>query len=416
MSSPMSQKAPDVAEVLAGESRRARGRRVLTWIVVAALVAAAVLLGWWWFSGASGNTARRYVTEPVTRADIRETVVATGTLEPTGVADVTSMISGTVASVNVDPNDRVSKGQILAQLEMGDFEAGLARAIAMAESQKASMLVAESNLEDAQAALLRTQALSLGQSVSVRELELAGTAAKRAQAQLAVAQAQLRGAEADLQSARNDYAKACICSPIDGVVLEADVNVGQSITATSLGQPLFSIAEDLSKLELRVDIDEADIGRVQQDDAATFMVEAWPDRQFSGVIREIRFAPIVAEGVVSYRAVLSVDNADLSLRPGMTATADIVVAEVKGALTVPNPALRFEPETAGGTQTLIEGMMPSSSIETNEPGRLRSVWVQGEDGLSEVEVTIGLSDGQRTQITGGGLQEGDRVVVSAAAR
>ena len=295
----MSQKAPDVAEVLAGESRRARGRRVLTWIVVAALVAAAVLLGWWWFSGASGNTARRYVTEPVTRADIRETVVATGTLEPTGVADVTSMISGTVASVNVDPNDRVSKGQILAQLGMGDFEAGLARAIAMAESQKASMLVAESNLEDAQAALLRTQALSLGQSVSVRELELAGTAAKRAQAQLAVAQAQLRGAEADLQSARNDYAKACICSPIDGVVLEADVNVGQSITATSLGQPLFSIAEDLSKLELRVDIDEADIGRVQQDDAATFMVEAWPDRQFSGVIREIRFAPIVAQGVVS---------------------------------------------------------------------------------------------------------------------
>ena len=258
----MEQKAPDVAEVLAGESRRTRGRRFVVWGIVAALAVAAALLGWWWFSGASQSTAKRYVTEAATRADIRETVVATGTLEPTGEAEVSSTISGTIASVDVDANDRVSKGQILARLEMGDLEAGLARAIAMVESQRANLLAAEANLADADAALKRTQALSAGQSVSVRELELAGTAAKRAQAQLAVAQAQLRGAEADLQGARNDYAKSCICSPIDGVVMEVNADVGQSITTSSLGKSLFSIAEDLSRLDLLVDIDEADIGKV----------------------------------------------------------------------------------------------------------------------------------------------------------
>ena len=411
----MQQKAPDVAEVLAGESRRTRGRRFVVWGLAAALAAAAVLLGWWWFSGASQSTAKRYVTEAATRADIRETVVATGTLEPTGEAEVSSTISGTIASVDVDANDRVSKGQILARLEMGDLEAGLARAIAMVESQRANLLAAEANLADADAALKRTQALSAGQSVSVRELELAGTAAKRAQAQLAVAQAQLRGAEADLQGARNDYAKSCICSPIDGIVMEVNADVGQSITTSSLGKSLFSIAEDLHRLDLLVDIDEADIGKVGQDNTATFTVEAWPDRQFSGVIRQIRYAPVVAEGVVSYRAVLSVDNADLALRPGMTATADIVVAEVSNVLTVPNAALRFTPETDTDGGGIIAGMMPSSSVET-EQGRLRSVWVLREGDLAEVQVTIGLTDGQRTEITGDALKEGDQVAVAMAAR
>ena len=412
----MLQETPGVADVLATESRRARSRRYLTWGVLAALAAAAAAFGWWWYSSGSGNTAERFVTEPVTLGDIRETVVATGTLEPTGEAEVSSTIAGTIVSVDVDPNDRVSKEQILARLEMGDFEAALARAIAMVDSQKANLLGAQTGLADAEAALGRTQALSTGQSVSVRELELAGTAAKRAQAQLAVAQAQLRGAEADLQAARNDYDKACICSPIDGVVLEVNANVGQSMTATSLGQPLFSIAEDLTTLDLQVDIDEADIGKVQQQDAATFAVEAWPDRQFSGVIQDIRFAPVIAEGVVSYRAVLSVDNSDLSLRPGMTATAEIVVAEAAAVLTVPNAALRFTPDTDAGGGTLMDSVMPGSTIETGETGRLRSVWVLREGSLAEMQVTVGLSAGQRTQVTADGLKEGDQLVVATAAR
>lgn len=411
----MLEQVPSVAEVLAGERRRARGRRIVTWLVVAALVVAAGLLAWWWYSGTLRSDIDSYVTEAVTRADIRETVVATGTLEPTGRADVSSMVSGTIVSVDVEPNDRVSEKQILARLDMGELEARLAGAVAMVDSQRANLFVTQANLEDAQAALRRTEALSSGQSVSVRELELAGTAVKRAQAQLAVAEAQLRGAEADLQAARNDYDKACICSPMDGIVLEVNANVGQSIASTSLGQPLFSIAEDLSRLELQVDIDEADVGKVKQGDAATFSVEAWPDGQFSGVIREVRFAPVISEGVVSYRAVLSVDNADLLLRPGMTATADIVVAEAVDVLTVPNAALRFEPETDSAGGSFIDTMMPASTIEADR-SRLRSVWVLREGALTQVEVATGLTDGQRTEIRADGISEGDRVVVSMAAR
>lgn len=407
---------PNVAEVLAAESRRAGRRRAVRWAAVAALVVAAAFIGWAWFSGAFEGRVENYVTEPVTRADVRETVVATGTLEPTGKADVSSMVAGTIASVDVDPNDRVSAKQILARLEMGDLEARLAGAVAMVDSQRANLLVAQANLEDAEAALRRTAALSTGQSVSVRELELAGTAVKRAEAQLAVAQAQVRGAEAELQTARNDYDKACICSPIDGVVLEVNANVGQSIASSSLGQPLFSIAEDLSRLELQVDIDEADVGKVKRGDGATFNVEAWPARQFSGEIREVRFAPVISEGVVSYRAVLSVDNGDQSLRPGMTATADIVVTESIGVLTVPNAALRFQPQADGAAGTFMESMMPTSSIETDNPATLRSVWVLRDGVLTQVEVAIGLTDGQRTEVSGSGISEGDRVVVSTVAR
>lgn len=409
----MLQRAPDVAQVLAEERQRIGRRRRVVWLALATIATAAALLGWWWFSGAPDRNAQSYVTEPATLADIRVVVVATGTLEPTGEADVSSTISGTIASVSAKPNDRVSKGQVLARLEMGDLDARLAGAIAVVSSQRANLLVADTNLADAEAALNRTKALSSGQSVSVRELELAASSVKRAQAQQALADAQLRAAQADLQAARNDYDKACICSPIDGVVLESDVNPGQTITSAGLGQPLFSLAEDLSQLDLQVDIDEADIGSVQENDTATFAVEAWPQRTFSGVIREIRFAPLIVDGVVSYRAMLDVENSEMLLRPGMTATADIVVDEVQDVLSVPNAALRFSPTASDGTN-FLNGMMPTSSVVTPD-GSERTVWVLRDGELAEVAVTVGLTDGQRSEITGDTVKAGDLVVVGTAA-
>lgn len=408
----MLQKAPDVAEVLAGEQRRARrsrrNRRIL-----AGLAAAAVLVaGWLWWSGAFSPAAQQFATEPVERGDIRVTVVATGTLEPTGEVSVSSTLAGTITSVDVDYNDVVSRNQILARLDMGDLEARLARAIAMVANQEASRLVAEANLADSRAALDRVDALSAGQSVSVREVELAGTAVKRAEANLIAAGAQLDAAEADLQGVRNDYRKACVCSPIDGVVLEVNVQSGQTMASTSLGQAMFVIAEDLSVLNLEVDIDEADIGRVSDGDQASFTVEAWPDRIFEGEIRQIRYAPSSVDGVVSYRAVLRVDNANGDLRPGMTATAEIDVDTVAGVLTVPNASLRFTPATA--TPALANGIMPTSSIEAPAAGQ-RSVWILRDDEPQEVAVTTGLSDGQRTEITGGALEPGDAVIVGIAS-
>ncbi len=408
----MLQKAPDVAQVLAEESHRGDRRRRVVWLVLATAAIVAALLGWWWFSGASDRSVGSYVTEPAALADIRLIVVATGTLEPTGEVDVSSVISGTIESVSARPNDQVSKGQVLARLDMGDLDARLSGAIAMVSSQQANLLVAEANLADAEAALARTQALSSGQSVSVRELELAASSVKRAQAQHALAEAQLQAAQADLQAARNDYDKACICSPIDGIVLETNVNPGQAITSAGLGQPLFSLAEDLTRLNLQVDIDEADVGSVQEGDMASFAVEAWAQRPFSGVIREIRYAPINVDGVVSYRAMLDVDNTGMLLRPGMTATADIVVDEVQDVLTVPNAALRFSP-TASQSTVFQNGMMPSSSVVTLG-GSERSVWALRDAELTEVAVTIGVTDGQVSEITKGSLNVGDLVVVGEA--
>ncbi|HTO29119.1 MAG TPA: efflux RND transporter periplasmic adaptor subunit [Devosia sp.] len=409
----MLQNAPDVAQVLAEESHRSGRRRRMVWLVLATTAIVAALLGWWWFSGASDRSVQNYVTEPAALADIRVIVVATGTLEPTGEADVSSVISGTIESVSARPNDQVSKGQVLARLDMGDLDARLSGAIAMVSSQQANLLVAEANLADAEAALARTQALSSGQSVSVRELELAASSAKRAQAQHALAEAQLRAAQADLQAARNDYDKACICSPIDGIVLESNVDPGQAITSAGLGQPLFSLAEDLTRLNLQVDIDEADIGSVQEGDTASFAVEAWTQRPFSGVIREIRYAPISIEGVVSYRAMLDVDNSEMLLRPGMTATADIVVDEVRAVLSVPNAALRFSPAASEGT-SFQDGIMPSSTVATRD-GSERTVWVLRDAELTQVPVTVGVTDGQVSEITEGALTAGDLVVVGQAS-
>lgn len=405
----MLQKAPDVAQVLAEESLRSGRRRRVVWLALAAVAAAAALLGWWWFAGAPDRSTRSYATEPAALADIRVIVVATGTLEPTGAADVSSTISGTVASISAKPNDLVSKGQVLARLDMGDLEARLAGAIAVVSSQEANLLIAETNLADAEATLNRTRALSSGQSVSVRELELAASAVQRAQAQRALADAQLRAAQAELQAARNDYGKACICAPIDGVVLEANIDLGQTITSAGLTQPLFSLAADLIRLDLQVDIDEADIGSVREGDTATFAVEAWPDRAFSGIIREIHFSPIIVEGVVSYRAKLDVDNAEMLLRPGMTATADIVVDEARQVLSVPNAALRFAPGPSDST-SLLDGMMPTSSVVARD-GSERTVWVLRGAELIETPVIVGLTDGRRSQVSGGNLKAGDLVVV-----
>lgn len=410
----MLKKVPDIAQVLAQEDQRSRRRRLVGWILVAAVGALAALAAWWWFAGSDRRNDQQFVTELAELADIRVVVVAAGSLEPIGTAAVSSTISGTIDTVSVRANDRVSKGQVLARLDMGDLDSRLAAAVAMSKSQEANLLVANINLADAEAALARTETLSSGQSVSARDLELAASAVKRAQAQQALADAQLRAAEADLQAARNDFEKACICSPIEGVVLEANITPGQAITGAAVGQSLFVIAEDLRRLDLQVDIDEADVGSVREGDAATFAVEAWPGRNFSGVIREIRFAPKVIDGVVSYRALLDVDNSDMLLRPGMTATADIVVDEVDSTLSVPNAALRFS-LAAAAENGLFDTMMPTSSIQAPD-GASRTVWILRDGKPTEAEVTVGLSDGQRSQITSGSIEPGDAVIVGTAAR
>ena len=402
----------EVADVMKGEVRRGKTRR--TTLIVGTIVAVAVLGigGWMWWAASQRSPAESYTTEAAALGDIHVTLVATGTLQPRQQVDVSSTVSGTVASVDVDYNQKVSKGQALAHLDMRDLEVALSRARAMVDVQKAASLSAEANLADAKAALTRAEALAESNAISQRDVDLARTTVRRAAANAAAAAAQILAAEADLQSALNDYDRGEIVSPIDGVVLDINVEPGQSYGATSLGQALFVVGSDLGQLDLEVDIDEADVAQVTQGDKASFTVESSPNKPFDGVIRQIRSAPTVADGVVSYKALVAVDNPAGLLKPGMTATADIAVDDAIGVLIVPNAALRFSP--AATVSGPFASMLPKSTVEVR-PGDEQTVWVLADGKAKPVSVVAGMTDGQSTEISGGDLKPGDLVITGNKA-
>lgn len=388
----------DVAEVLKAEGKRGQRSRlvrvIVGVIVVVLLVGGAVAL--WPMLG--GGASTRYATAPVTRDDIVVRLSATGTLEPTQQVAVSSLVTGTIVSVDVDYNQPVTKGQVLARLDFRPFDLQLRRSMAMVDAQAASRDVATTGVSDAAAALRRVGELAVAEVVSTEQVELATTALQRAKANLAAAEAQLKAAEADLASARDDYDKANIVAPIDGIMLDVNAEAGQTINGASLTASLFTIASDIRRLELEVDVDEADVAQVKVGNAAVFTVEATPDEPLAGVVRQVRTGPTISDGITSYKAVIAVDNGDLRLRPGMTATADISTAEANDVLTVPNGALRFEPDTATAKD------VPASN--SGEP----HVYVLRDGALDLTPVTVGLSDGQRTEVMSNDLAVGDLVV------
>lgn len=380
------------------------------------LVAAAVIGGGVWMmlggQGDGGQTA--YRTAAVEQGDLRVTVTATGTVEPTNLVEISSELSGTLSAVLVDYNDSVKQGQELATLDTTKLKAALAVAEATVASAQAQLSSAEATLAETKEDYDNTIALDERGVTSHTTLLTKRAAYYRAQAQVKVAAANLDLAKAQLQEGEADLAKACICSPIDGVVLERDADKGQ-IVASSLSAPvLFTIAEDLTKMEVQVAVDEADIGRVAEGIPATFTVEAYDERSFPAVIRTVRYASETVDGVVSYTAILTVENEDMALRPGMTATAEIIVADLTDVLSVPNAALRYAPpveveeESSGGG--LLGMIMPKRP--SNDAGRAdgKSVWVLRDGVAVEVAVTPGDTDGSRTVIAAGDLAAGDLVI------
>ena len=387
----MLQKA-DVAQVLAAEMQRGRSRSVLRVVAMLALVILAGVAAFWGWSAWRSATTVTYVTDPVTRGDITVLLVATGRLEPTRSVPVSSLVSGTIVSVDVDYNAVVTKGQPLAHLDPADLEAAHRRALAAADVATANRDAARAGVQDARAALRRAEELDKSRNISSRDLEMAATAFSRAEANLAAAEAQLRAARADADVATGNLEKASILAPIDGIILDMNVEVGQTVSPAALTSPLFTIASDLGKLELEVDVDEADVPQVAQGDRATFTVEAAPDRLLNGTIRQIHSGPQITDGVTSYVAILAVDNPGMLLKPGMTATASVITDEVRDVLTVPNGALRFRPP----------GAPPPVG-----PSR---VYVLRDGQPQMVEVIVGISNGQRTEIEQGALVEGDLVI------
>jgi HlyD family secretion protein len=400
--------------------REALARRWKAWLIVAVLAVAAAVSVYALF-GRSSNTVR-YVTEPVTRSDLHVTVTATGSIQPTSQVEVSSELSGTIRRVFVDYNSMVKAGQVVAELDTDKFMANLDSSRAKLNAAKASVATAEVTVGEMTREYARKKTLAAAKYVSPQDLETAKAIYDRAVAALISAKAEVGVAAADVTLNESNLNKTRILSPIDGIVLKRNVDPGQTVAASFQAPVLFTIAEDLRRMEVQVDVDEADVGKVQEGQSASFSVDAYPDRRFPAVIRELRYASETVQGVVTYKAVLTVENAEMLLRPGMTATAEIGVQDVTGALLVSNAALRFTPpaqpvaQSGGLLKRLMPGMpqfRPASQREAGGPSR--AVWMLRDGVPVAVPVTVGASDGKRTEILQGEIGEGSAVIVDTAA-
>ena len=411
----------DIARVL-GTERPARKRARSLALALAGL---ALLAGIAYFllGPANDAAAPRYATEALRRGDLVVTVSATGKLQPTNQVDVGSELSGTVAEVLVDENHRVQKGQVIARLDLSRLQDQVAKsraALAATQAQLAQMLATEAEARANLARLRQVAELSGGKVPSKAEMETAAAAVLRGEANVANARAAIAQAQAQLRSDETNLTKASIRSPINGVVLTRKVEPGQTVAASLQAPVLFTIAEDLAQMTLEVDVDEADVGRVREGQPAEFTVDAYPERRYPSTVVRVGYGSQVKENVVSYLTVLSVDNADLSLRPGMTGTAEIVTTRRENVLLAPNAALRFTPPAtpeaqksrSGGVLGMLFPRRPAQKPAGKAPprGAAQRLWVLRDGEPAPVPVTIGPSDGRVTEVTGGELREGTPVI------
>ncbi|OZB60741.1 MAG: efflux transporter periplasmic adaptor subunit [Lysobacterales bacterium 14-68-21] len=416
--------AATVAAVLGGGPGGGRGRRVLRWILIVLALLVVVVAGYGWFLRGREAAKPRYQTAEVTRGNLVVTVAATGNLQPTNQVDVGSELSGIMESVKVDVNDTVKRGQVLAQLDVSRLKDQIANArgaLAAARAQVAQTVATVTETRLQLSRLQRMFATSGGTVPAQVDIDTARAALQRAEGAEANARAAVVQAQASLSTGETNLAKASIRSPIDGVVLSRSIEPGQTVAASLQAPVLFTLAEDLSKMELQVDVDEADVGLVHDGQEATFTVDAYPGREYPAKVRRVGFGSQTKDGVVSYLTVLTVNNDDLSLRPGMTATAAIVVNERHQVLLVPSAALRFTPPSATSGQTsgsLVSRLMPrpphgTSRAQGTGNGKSRRMWVLRNGEPVAVPVTVGASNGQLTEVTGGELQPGARVITES---
>jgi HlyD family secretion protein len=398
----MNQPRPIDPQILAALSAPARQRsrvRRVTWMIGIGIALIFVGTAGLWLTLRS-TSAAKFITGTVERSTLRVEVTATGTLEPVEKVDVGAELSGRIEEVFVDFNDPVQKGQVLAKLDIDLLQAKAVQSAANLLSAQASVRQSEATLKEAKNRRDRVNNLAKSRTVSSQEVDTAEANLLRAEAAVEMAKAQVALAQAQLEVDEENLGKAEIRSPIDGTVLDRKIEAGQTVAASFQTPLLFTLASDLKQMELQVDIDEADIGDIAVGQPATFTVDAFPNRRFEAKILKVHNAPLTVQNVVTYRAILSVDNVDGVLRPGMTATADITVKAQENVLTVPNGALRFTPPN--------QETLPLSG--TTDDANLRRVWI--DPGAPESrDIRTGATDGQRTEILSGELEPGDRVLV-----
>jgi len=395
--------------------------RPLIWIAVAVIL---VLVGLRLVSRRDAGTVH-YETQPVRRGELVVAVSATGNLEPRKKVDVGSELSGTIKSVEVDFNDTVTAGQVIARLDTARLDAQVSQAEASLAAARARLVLSKATVQEASsqsARLEKLHTLSGGEMPAESEMDSVAGALARAKADETASEASIAQWDATLAAYRTDRAKMDIKSPIDGIVLKRSVQPGQTVAATFQSPVLFTLAEDLAKLDLVVDVDEADVGKVVAGQTATFTVDAYPDRAFPARITQVRYGSQALDGVVTYKTVLEVDNTDNVLRPGMTATAVILIEKKPNALLVPNAALRFTPPAAvAGSRrvSLLGAFVPKPPPIDQRPadasGRAQRVYTLVKGKPSPVDMTKGASDGVMTEVVAGEVKEGMLVITDLAA-
>lgn len=431
--------AADLQALLGGGKPHRWWQRSSLWLGVAVLVAAGGGL-YYWQSHQRASAAPVYVTEEVVRGNLTLNVSANGTLQPTRAVTIGSELSGTVRNVLVDVNDQVRKGQVLVELDTAKLDAQVLRSRASLAAAQARLAQAQATTKEAQAGFARLEEvarLSGGKVPSAAELDTGRATLERARADEASARASVDDARAALSTDTTNLSKASIRSPIDGVVLTRSVEPGNAVAASLQAVTLFTLAEDLTRLRLDVSVDEADVGSVKLDQKASFTVSAYPSRRYPAKVTRVSFGSTKTDNVVTYITWLEVDNADLSLRPGMTAAATITSTERNDVLLVPNTALRFTPAVAagaaaqpasssGGIMSQLMPRMPRSGTRrsgaggaggdaADGAGRTRQVWVFQDGAAHAVTVQVGISDGRRTEVSGEGLAEGMAVITDQRA-
>ena len=410
----------DLAALLDEPTSRVWYRRPAQWAGVLLLVLVAAGL-WWWQAHKTANAAPSFTTQAVARGNLTLTVTANGTLQPTRSISIGSELSGTVLKVNVDVNDRIHKGQVLVELDTAKLRDQILRSRASMAAANARVAQTVATVKEARAGLARFEEvarLSGGKVPSKAELDGSRATLARAIADEASARASVADAQAALSTDQTNLSKASIVAPTDGVVLTRNVDPGNAVAASLQAVTLFTVAEDLTQLRLWVYVDEADVGAVKVGQNATFTVSAYPTRQFPARVTRVGFGSTITDNVVTYLTYLDVNNADLSLRPGMTATATITATQRKDVLLVPNTALRFSPTAAASdaaaTKSIGVSLLPrmprsgtrKSAAASASTAAAKQVWVLRDGQAVPVAVTPGISDGRMTEITGGGRLAG----------
>jgi len=413
MSTTVGTKDEGLAAIVEGHPAGGRRGRRWIWLAIAG-VAAPLVAGVCTARSGARAAAARFRTEPVTRGELVVKVTATGKLQPLNEVDVGSEVSGLVESVFVDDNDYVKKGQVLARLDVSKLRDAVVNASATLASAEAVVLQAKATRQESEANLARLRQvaeLSGGKVPSKTELDAGEATLARAIANQAVAEAAVRQCRASLSSAETNLSKASIRSPIDGVVLSRAVEPGQTVAASFQVATLFTLAEDLKQMELEVDVAEADVGQVREGQLATFSVDAYSSRKYEARIRRVSYGSETTSGVVTYKAVLTVSNDDLTLRPGMTATAEITTIHHEDVLLVPNASVRFTPPAAAAPAqqgSIVSRLLPrpprfgsraNGSNGKNGKSGAGQVYVLKDGMPVAVPVTIGPSNGRLTEVT-----------------